>query len=109
LRKDIEYANKYFPDYNKHFMLWSPIVKYSGEDTKYDQMRDIQQIRDNIKTKYQTEIEFIINEKFSACLAELRKYASEETKELKSVILRYMQVESYSDKHLKNIRKKQRI
>lgn len=106
LGKDIEYSNKYFPDYNKHFMLWTPIVKYSGEDTKHDQMRDIQQIRDNIKAKYQTKIEFIINEKFSACLAELRTYASEETKELKSVILRYMQVESYLDKHLKNIRKK---
>lgn len=109
LSKDIEYGNKYFPDYKKHFMLWTPIVKYSGEDTKHDQIEDIQKIQDNIKRKYKTEIEFIINEKFAACLAELRKYAAEETKELKSVILRYMQVESYLDKHLENIMKKQRI
>ena len=25
--KDIEYANKYFPDYTRQFMLWSPIVR----------------------------------------------------------------------------------
>lgn len=84
-------------------MLWSPVVKYSGEDTKHDQMRDIRQINDNIKTKYHIEIDFIINRKFSNCLKELRKYASKETKELKSVILRFMQVESYLDNHLKKI------
>jgi hypothetical protein len=25
--KDIEYAEKYFPDYAKNLMLWSPIVR----------------------------------------------------------------------------------
>ena len=104
--KDIVYANKYFRGYKKHFMLWSPIVKYSGEDTKHDQMRDIQQIRDNIKAKHKIEIDLVINEKFSACLDALRKYAAEETKESKSIILRYMQVEYYLKKHMKNIQKK---
>lgn len=108
LSKDIEYGNKYFPEYKKHFMLWTPIVKSSGEDAKHDQIKDIQKIQDKIKVKHDTEIEFIINEKFAACLAELRTYAAEETKELKSVILRYMQVESYLDKHLKNITKRKR-
>ena len=107
LSKDIEYANKYFPDYKKHFLLWSPIVKYSGIDTKHDQMRDVREIRDKIKSKYHIEIEFVMNEKFSACLEELRKYAAEETKELESIILRYMQIESYLDKHLKKITRKQ--
>lgn len=107
--KDIEYANKYFYGYTKHFMLWSPIIKRSGQDTKHDQIRDIEKIRDNIKAKYEIEIDFVINEKFSACLDELRKVAAEETKELKSVILRYMQVEFYLGKHLKNIQRKNLI
>lgn len=107
--KDIEYANKYFDGYTKHFMLWSPLVKRSRQDTKHDQMRDIEQIRDNIKAKYKIKIDFVINEKFSACLDELRKVAAEETKELKSVILRYMQVEFYLEKHLKNIQRKNSI
>ncbi len=106
--KDIDYANKYFRGHGKHFMLWSPIVKPSGEDAKYDQMRDIQQIGDIIKAKYNVEIEFIINEKFSECLAELRKIAAEKTEELKSVVLRYMQVEHYLDKHLDGIKRKSR-
>ena len=29
LSRDIEYANKYFPDYERHIMLWSPIIKGS--------------------------------------------------------------------------------
>ncbi len=33
-RKNIEYANKYFDGYEKHFMLWSPIVKNQGEGGK---------------------------------------------------------------------------
>lgn len=106
--KDIEYGNKYFPGHKKHFMLWSPVVKYSGEDTKHDQIKDIEKIKNNIKGKYGIEIEFIINEKFDLCLSKLRKYASTETKELKSVILRYMQVESYLNKHLRNIEKRHR-
>lgn len=107
--KDIEYGKKYFPNHKKLFMLWTPVVKYSGEDTKHDQIKDIEKIQNNIRSKYGIEIEFIINEKFASCLSELRKYAAEETKELKSVILRYMQVEAYLDKHLKNITKKHRI
>jgi len=39
-------------------------------------------------------------------LDELRKVAAKETKEFKSVILRYMQVEFYLGKHLKNIQRK---
>jgi hypothetical protein len=104
--KDIEYAKKYFHGYKMHFMLWSPIVKSSGLDTKHDQMRDIEHIRTNIKSKHKVEIDFVINEKFSECLAELRKCAAIETKESKSVILRYMQVEHYLNHHLKNIERK---
>ncbi len=104
--KDIEYAKKYFHGYKMHFMLWSPIVKYSGEETKHDQMRDIEQIRSNIKKKYKVEIDFLINEKFSACLVELKKCAASETKESKSVILRYMQIEHYLENYINSIQRK---
>lgn len=104
--KDIAYAKKYFPDYTKHFMLWTPIVKYAGKKAKNDQMRDVQQIQKNIRDRYNVEVEFIINEKFASYLQELKKYARKETKELKSIVLRYMQVEAYLEKHLQNITKK---
>lgn len=97
--KDIEYANKYFSDYKKHFMLWTPIVKTAGEKAKDNQMNHIEQIRENINTKYAVDIDFIINEKFSECLQEMRVYAKKETKEIKSVPLRFMQIEAYLEKH----------
>lgn len=97
--KDIEYTNKFFPDYNKVFMLWSPIVRKSGETAKSNQMADIEGIKANILTKYGVMINFVINEKFSECLAELRNYAKHETKEIKSPVIRYLQVEETLKRH----------
>jgi Holliday junction resolvase-like predicted endonuclease len=68
--RDIEYTNKYFPDYSKHFMLWSPIVRVSGDKAKFSQVADIERITANIQAKYGVGLECIINEKFAACLAE---------------------------------------
>ena len=99
--KDIEYANKYFPDYEKHFMLWSPIVKNSKETSKYNQTKDLKKIKQNIFSKYKIELEFIVNEKFLYCLNELREFAKGETKALKSPVLRLMQVEESLKKHTK--------
>jgi hypothetical protein len=104
--RDIEYTNKFFPDYIKHFMLWSPIVKTSGEKAKFSQIVDIERITTNIQDKYGVTLECIINKKFLDCLAELRQYARNETKELKSPVLRFMQVEEYLKKHTDKISKK---
>jgi hypothetical protein len=98
--KDIEYANKYFPDYEKHIMLWSPIVKSSKVTAKHNQLIDLGKIDKKIKGKYGIGIEFIVNEKFLKCLGELRDFAKRETKELKSPVLRLMQVEEYLKKHV---------
>lgn len=97
--KDIEYANKYFPDYEKHFMFWSPIVKTAGERAKVSQMRDVEQIAAHIQASYGVAIEWIINERFAACLAEMRQFASRQTQDLKSPVMRFMQVEEYLRKH----------
>ena len=98
--KDIKYANKFFPDYEKHFMLWTPIVKRARPSAKHDQMRDIEEIKANLKERYGVTLECIINERFSQCLSELRDYARKETKELKSPVLRFMQVEEYLRRHI---------
>ncbi len=98
--KDIEYANKFFPDYEKHFMLWTPIVKRARKSAKHDQMRDIEEIKANLKKRYSVTLECIINKRFAQCLSELRDYARSETKELKSPVLRLMQVEEYLERHI---------
>ncbi|MFA4835466.1 MAG: hypothetical protein WC749_05280 [Dehalococcoidia bacterium] len=103
--RDIEYASKFFPDYTKHIMLWSPIVRMSGDKAKFNQMADIDVIKENIQAKYGISLECIINERFAECLAELRNYARRETKELKSPVLRFMQVEEYLKKRLGKVSK----
>ena len=98
--KDIDYVNKYFPDYEKTIMLWSPIVKNQKSGSKYNQLNDVLEIKKQIKEKYNVELELIINKQFLECINELRKYASNETKDNKSPVIRLMQIEEYLKKHV---------
>ena len=100
-RKNVQYANKYFGEYEKNFMLWSPIVKNQGVASKNNQTRDIAQIQDAIKAEFGVSIEAVVNENYLRRLNELRKYAGRESKELRSPILRLMQIEERLNKHLK--------
>lgn len=102
-RKNIQYANKYFDGYEKHFMLWSPIVKNQGAGAKNNQMRDVEDIKNNLRTEFGVELEPIINQKYLKCLSQLREYAANETKELKSPMLRLMQIEEKLAKHVSRI------
>jgi Holliday junction resolvase-like predicted endonuclease len=100
--KDIDYANKYFEGYEKYFMLWTPIIKNSRESSKHNQFRDLEEINKNIRQKYGVEIDFITNDRFLDCLTEMRKYVSNETKDIKSPVLRLMQIEEYLKSHVGN-------
>ena len=99
--KDIEYANKFFHDYEKIIMLWSPIVKNAKPSSKNNQLKEVEEVKNTIKEKYNIELITIINESFMTCLKELRAFAKKETKDNKSPIIRFMQVEEYLRKHLK--------
>ena len=84
-------------------MLWSPIVKNQGPRAKYNQLEDIREIQSILKSEYDVTIEHVINQTYAKCLAELRSYAAEETKELKSPVLRLMQIEEKLSKHIKRL------
>ncbi len=103
LSKDIDYANTFFPEYKKHFMFWSPIVKKSRADAKLNQMRDVEEIKRNIFSKYGVDVEFVINEAFLSCLNEMRSFAKKESKELKCPVMRSMQIEEYLKEHVEKI------
>jgi hypothetical protein len=68
-------------------------------------MPDIEEITAKIQDQYGVNLECIINEKFACCLEELREFAHKSTKELKSPVLRFMQVEEYLKKHIGKISK----
>jgi selenocysteine-specific translation elongation factor len=99
-RKNIEYAKKYFSEYEMHFMLWSPVVKNQKASSKNNQLEDIQTIQKTIQKEYGVLIEAVINQEFSKRLERLRAYARKETKELKSSVLRLMQIEEKLSNHL---------
>jgi hypothetical protein len=99
--RDIEYATKYFPDHERHFMLWSPVVRDTRAGSKYNQMRDIEEIGAVIRHKHGVDIDFVINDRFAACLNEMRKLAASKTEELKCPVMRLMQIEESLSKHLR--------
>jgi hypothetical protein len=103
-RKNKQYAKKYFEHYKPHFMLWSPIVKNQGANAKNNQMRDIKEIKETLRTKFEIELEPVINQDYAECLEQLRKYAAKETKALKSPILRLMQIEEKLSKHITKLK-----
>lgn len=101
--RDIEYANKYFKDYDKHFMLWSPVVKSGNKTPEYNQLSHISDIGSNIRAKYDVDIEFVINEQFLSCLNEMRNFAKSETSDLKCPVMRSLQIEEWLTKHVGNL------
>ena len=101
--KDIEYANKYFPEYEKTIMLWSPIVKNQKKGAKQNQLNDVLEVKKIIREKYDIELLTVINNHFMACLNELREYAIKDTKDNKSPIIRFLQIEEYLKKHIKKL------
>lgn len=102
-RKNIGYANKHFSGYEKHFMLWSPIVKNQGVDARYNQLEDIREIQGVLKSEFDVTIDPVINRRYAECLAALRSYVAKETKELKSPVLRLMQIEEKLSKHIERL------
>jgi len=98
--RDIEYAQKYYPDFQRTYMLWSPVVKSAGDGAKENQILAIRQIQDAIKTRFGVGVEAVINEEFMYCLSELRQHARTTTEELKSPVMRYLQIEEWLQRHL---------
>ena len=103
--KDIDYAEKNFADYTKVYMLWSPIVKNQSQKAKHNQLNDVLAVQQELRNKRSVELQLIINEQFQTCLDRLRQYAAGTKKELKSPVLRYLQIEECLKKHLKQLSK----
>lgn len=98
--KDIDYAERFFDDHTKVYMLWCPIVRASRPGSKYDQMRDVAEIRDTLKRDRGIDLQLVINERFQEAIDALKQYARQETKELKSLVLRLFQLEEKLARHV---------
>ena len=101
--KNIEYAERNFDGYEKIYMLWTPIIRIPKRDnTKHNQLKDIEEIILSIKKSTGVEIEAIYNEKFYSCIQDLRAVASNTTQAMTSPIMRFLQIEEKLKKHTNN-------
>ena len=101
--RDIEYATKYFAEYERHFKLWSPIVKDSKGQAQYIQLGHLKAVKANILEKYGVDLECVVNEAFHSCLKELRQFAAAQTAELQCPLLRLLQIEELLGIHVARI------
>jgi Holliday junction resolvase-like predicted endonuclease len=101
-KKNINYAQHAFPDYQRVYMLWSPIVKASAPTAKHDQVKAVENVKTRILQEEGVDIELIINEKYQECLQALRAYAAKRSEELKSPVMRLFQIEELLAKHVKH-------
>jgi len=97
--KDIEYGKAAFKGYAVTYMLWSPVVRHSKGKPEYDQFGHLRQMRADIKNKTGIDIEFFINHRYISALNQLRTFARSETKELKSPVMRLLQIEAWATKN----------
>ena len=97
--KDIEYAQSNFKGYEHHFMLWSPIVKRRSNPV-YDQMGHLEQVSQAIDDKYGVKLDLVVNQRFQNCLNELRVMASVAGAEMKSPVMRMLQIQAQLDRYI---------
>ena len=105
-KKDIFYAEKYFKEYTIIPMLWSPIVKISNPKAKYNTFNELQRLKKTLKDKHTLDLQLFINESFYEALNKLKEYASKQTAEFNSPVMRIFQIEKSLEAHINNLKKK---
>lgn len=100
LSKDLRYIRKGFPAFDHVLMLWSPVVRNQRPGAKENQLRDVHSIRQHMKDAFSVEVVLVVNEEFDRALRDLREFAAKETQDLKSPVMRYLQVEEHLKRHL---------
>jgi hypothetical protein len=99
--KDIHYGNQAFGDYTVRYMLWSPVVRRSNGKPEYDQFAHLKRVEEEVQSKTGIEIILVINEAYVDAIDALRAFARRETKELKSPVMRFLQIEEWARKNVK--------
>lgn len=103
--KDVQYGKAAFPDWQVSHMLWSPVVRRSNGNPIYDQFGHLKRMAEEIAAKTGVKITLVINQDYVDAIDALRAFARKETKELKSPVMRFLQIDEWSRKNLKKIRR----
>lgn len=102
--KDIIYAQKYFSDYELHFMFWSPVVRIpKSSEVAHNPMEDVVRVKSTLKENFGVELEIIVNKDFLERIEALRNFSRIQSKELQSPIVRMLQIEEHLRKHVSKL------
>jgi hypothetical protein len=101
--KNVHYGTQTFPDYIVSYMLWSPVVRRSSGKPEYDQFRHLRRVEGEIRAQTGVGINLVINNDYLNAIGELRAFAGTETKELKSPVMRFLQIEEWTRKNARKI------
>lgn len=104
--KDIKYVRDHFPNYKIELMLWSPIVKISGDKAKYNTLVELNKVAKYFKDNYELNLKLVINHEFKKAIQDLKEYTDSVTSEFKSNVMRMFQIERSLDKHISKLDKK---
>jgi hypothetical protein len=91
--KDIEYGNTNFMDFEQIYMLWTPFAKQTGENAKSDPSRDLQEIKKEVKSKFNIDLTIIANKDHLEAIEALRTFAAKISYAMTSPIMRFLQIE----------------
>lgn len=94
--KDIQYGAEAFQDFDVSYMLWSPVVRQSSGKLQYNQFAHLKRVEREVRTLTGITVTMVINHAYVAAIDELRDFAKTETKELKSPVMRFLQIEEWS-------------
>ena len=97
--KDIKYGSEAFPECQVDYMLWSPVVRQSGGKPEYNQFTHLKRVEDEVRARTGVKLTFVINQAYIEAINALREFARNETKELKSPIMRFLQIEEWCQKN----------
>ena len=98
--KGVTYARNRFENYEKIFMFWSPIVKDQKSTTKHNQLESVREAQRRLQETFGINLVLKLNGDFQSCLDEIGSYSGKESKELRTPVLRLMQIEEKLKRHL---------
>jgi hypothetical protein len=101
--KDIQYGTDAFAGYTVRYMLWSPVARRSKGKPEYDQFLHLKRVEEEVKSKTGIELDLVINQAYVDAIDALRAFARNETKELKSPVMRFLQIEEWARKNVRKL------
>ena len=82
-------------------MIWSPVIKYTKEGSKVDNFDDLRKIKEHFNSlRIPIDVQIVIGDDYIKVISKLRKIAATATEELKSPIMRFLQIEEKTKKNV---------